>query len=117
MMIDNSRLDHLFRRYRDACPEVEPGVDFLAGVWERIDARHGLWFAFERLGRLAMTASAAICLLLLLLNFVSTREPGPPVTPSYVDALIAEHSAEKTYYTETIRTSIADDGVAAAVER
>ena len=48
-----------------------------------------------------MTASAAVCLLLLFLNFVA--KPEDHLGPTYTDALMADHSAERTYYTEGIR--------------
>lgn len=104
MTNDDSGLDDLFRRYRASCPEIEPSADFLGGMWQKIEARHSFWFLFQRLGRTAMTASAAICLLLVILNFVSATE-SRFVPPTYVDALMAEHTAEKTYYTEAIRST------------
>ena len=48
-----------------------------------------------------MAACAALALLLLALNYVGPQQG--PVSPSYTDALVADHSAEKTYYAETVR--------------
>jgi hypothetical protein len=71
-------------------------------LWQKIEARRSFWFAFQREARTFVTASAALCLLLLVLNFVGAANTRVPV-PTYADALMADHTAEKTYYTEAIR--------------
>jgi hypothetical protein len=101
---DDSQLDQLFRSYRAACPDLEPSANFMPALWQKIEVRHSFWFVFERLARTAMTGCAALCLLLLVLNVV-TASQNHLNPPSYVDALMEEHSAEKTYYTEAIRTT------------
>jgi hypothetical protein len=107
-MNDDGGLDALFQRYRAACPEVEPGAGFMPEVWRRIETRHSFRFVFERLGRSVMAASAALCLLLLVLNLIS-GSPARLLAPTYADALMADHTAEKTYYTEAIRTTPAEN--------
>jgi hypothetical protein len=104
-MVDHdSRLDALFQRYRVACPDVEPSANFMPRTWMKIEARRSFWFVFERLARTAMTACAALCLLLLALNVYSASH-AVLSAPSYTDALMAEHTAEQTDYTEAIRSS------------
>jgi len=104
-MTDNdSGLNDLFQKYRAACPEVEPGANFMPGIWQRIESRHSFRFAFQQIARPLMAGSAALVLLLVLLSIVS-NEHARLTAPSYVDALIAEHTAEKTYYTEAIRST------------
>lgn len=102
-------LDELFGRYRLACPDVEAGPNFMPILWQKIEARHSFWFTFVRFGRGALTASAALCLLLLVLNLSST----PQVMASYTDAILAETSADQTYYTEAIHTTPVPDGMTA----
>jgi len=104
---DERGLDELFDRYRLACPDVEAGPNFMPTLWQKIEARHSFWFTFVRFGRGALTASAALCLLLLVLNLSTT----PQVMASYTDAILAESSAEQTYYTEAIHTNAALDGM------
>ena len=53
-----------------------------------------------------MTACAALALIQLALNYVTATQTTP--VPSYTDALMADHSAEKTYYAETIRRHAPD---------
>ncbi|HEY7211897.1 MAG TPA: hypothetical protein VH477_16615 [Bryobacteraceae bacterium] len=97
-------LDDLFERYRAACPEVEPGPNFMPSLWQKIEARQSFWSVFGRFGKRLTTASAALCLLLLALNLFFS--PGAlNVIPTYADALMADHSAESTDYGEAIRSN------------
>lgn len=98
---DESRLDDLFQRYRAACPDVEPGIHFMPAVWQKIESRYGFWFVFQRLARTATTGCAALCLVLLVLNLAPSAQNVRPMA-TYTDALLADHSAEKTYFTEAI---------------
>jgi hypothetical protein len=100
-MSDDSGLDQFFQRYRQSCPDVEPSANFMPMIWQKIEARHSFPFLFRKLGRSMVTASAALCLLLLALNLAAT----PPTTVSYTDALLAEGSAEQTYYTEAMASA------------
>lgn len=119
MTNDDSRLDALFEAYRASCPDIEAGVGFMPAVWQKIEARHSFWFAFQHFARTAMTGCAALCLLLLVLNFVSATQNRVSLTnsteTSYTDALLAEHTAERTYYTEAIRSTPASDDAPEAV--
>jgi hypothetical protein len=107
MMSDESGLDRFFQRYRQSCPDVEPSVNFMPALWQRIETRHSFPFLFRKLGRSFVTASAALCLLLLALNLAVTPQTGI----SYADALMAEGSAEQTYYTEAIRSAPSPESV------
>ncbi|MGI8960588.1 MAG: hypothetical protein ACR2IV_12645 [Bryobacteraceae bacterium] len=100
MTNDDRELDDLFRKYRASCPDFEGTPGFMPKIWERIDNRRCFWFAFQGLARTAMTTSAALCVLLLILNFLA----GPQTLPTYADALAADNSTpEQTYYAEAIR--------------
>ena len=102
MTNDDSRVDELFRSYRDSCPDVEPSAEFMPVLWKKIEARRGFEYVFQRFARTAMTACAALCLLLLVLNLAVSPQ-SHIAAASYTDALLADHSAEKTYYTEAVR--------------
>jgi hypothetical protein len=99
-------LDDLFQKYRTSCPEVEGSAGFMPKLWEKIESRRSFWFAFQGLARTAMTMSTALCLVLLLLNFVISPQSH---FPTYADALAADHTAEQTYYAEAIRSGAHDD--------
>lgn len=103
----DQQLDELFARYREACPEVEASPEFMPVLWQRIERRGSMAFLLPRLARLACAASAVVCLLLTALVSLPGRSSPHPSTAaaSYADALLADHSAERTYYTEAIRTT------------
>jgi hypothetical protein len=102
--MEAGQLDELFERYRAACPEVEPQANFMPALWQKIEARQSFWSVFDHFGRTLTTASAAICLLLLALNLFFT--PGAlNIVPTYADALMEDHSAERTDYGEAIRST------------
>ena len=102
MTNNDSGLNDLFAKYRSACPEPEPSANFMPGIWRRIESRHTFRFVFQQLARPVMAGSAALAVLLLILNIVSSQHARLS-DPSYVDALLADHTAEKTYYTEALR--------------
>src|ERR1700722_17651576 len=99
MMNDESGLDTLFKNYRAACPDVDPSANFMPTLWRKIEARHSFWSVFQGFARTAMAGSAALALLMLALNLVGTQ---PLQSPSYTDALVADHNVEKTYYAESV---------------
>ena len=103
-------LDNFFQRYKTSCPDVEPNVNFMPKLWKRIEARRSFSFAFQRLARAAMAASAVLSLLLLLLNAAADLHPlAVPIAPTYADALAADHTVETTYYAEAIRVAPSPD--------
>jgi hypothetical protein len=106
MTNDDRELDDVFQRYRTSCPEVEGSASFMPKLWEKIENRRSFWFAFQGLARAAMTASTALCLLLLILNLMAARQSH---LLTYADALAADHTAEQTYYTEAIRSAADGD--------
>ena len=107
-MGDDSGLDELFSNYRGACPDIEPSSGFMPELWRRIEARHTFGFVFQRLARTAMTACAALCLFLLVLNLAAGSHAS---APGYIDELVSDHSAESTFYTEAIRSTPASEEV------
>ena len=104
MTSDDQELNQLFRRYRESCPDVEPGPEFNSAVWEKIEHRRTFWNVFRDLARVATPASAGLCLLLLIMNVVFSKERDPLVPPTYAEALAADHTAEQTYFTEAVRS-------------
>jgi hypothetical protein len=112
---DDDRLGELFQRYASACPDIEPSVNFMPRLWQKIEVRHSVGSVFERLARTGMAAAAALCLLLLVLNLVFA--PRPSAVQTYTDALMADHSAERTYYTEAIRSAPSRDEAPAELRR
>jgi hypothetical protein len=105
--------DKLMRAYRDACPEIEPSPNFMPNLWRKIEQRQSFWPTFEHLARTGVLAAAIVSLVLLVLNFAGAH---PASAQSYIDALMADHTAEKTYYTEALRSTPPADEVPAAFQ-
>ncbi len=102
---DESGLDRLFSEYRAACPDVESSTNFMPTLWQKIDAKRSFWWTFQGFARTTMGACAVLALILLALNLTGVNQRLP--SPSYTDALVADHSAEKTYYAENVRRQLA----------
>jgi len=96
------QLDELLGQYGKACPEVAPSPQFMPKLWARIDSRRSFPFVFQRLARVLVTASAAACLLVGALNMLPsvTSSGDQNGFASYTDALSAEGTVERTYYSE-----------------
>jgi Na+-transporting NADH:ubiquinone oxidoreductase subunit NqrB len=117
-MSDDFKLDQLFQTYRAACPEVEPSANFMPNLWQRIESRHSFGFVFKNVARATMTACAALCVLLVFLNFASPFRDRLAQAPNYTDVLMAEHTAENTDFTEALNASpTGDEEVPAAHTR
>jgi hypothetical protein len=116
-MSDESKLDQLFETYRDACPEVEPSANFMPSLWQKIESRHSFGFVFQNIARTTMAACAAMCLLLVFLNFASPFHDNVAQVPNYTDVLAAEHTAENTDFTEAIPGSVTDKEIPADQDR
>ncbi len=87
------KLDELLAAYREACPDPEPSANFMPDLWARIEASRSASYSFGRWTQALVTAAAAICLLLGLLQ---TYLPSKATfyTQSYVEALQQENAAE-----------------------
>lgn len=90
------RLNDLFATYRQACPEIDAGPEFMPDLWERIDARRRQARSWRWMASGFVTAAAAICLLLAAL----VSAPGSDnvvYTSTYVDALNDEDADSVAY--------------------
>jgi len=85
-------LDVLFQAYRAACPDRDPSVNFMPGLWQRIEARQRFTFSFRRMVSGFVTAAAAATLALGMYMAIPHTPRAYPV--SYVDALADANSLE-----------------------
>ncbi len=98
-------LEEMWLEYRAAFPDIEPAADFMPRLWARIESRSSFTLVFQRLARLLVTAAAAACLLLAALNMAPhpARASSHTKYATYTDALTAETTLERTYYSDSRR--------------
>jgi hypothetical protein len=87
----DSQLDEVFVAYRAACPEVEPGKNFMPGLWARIEARRRAEAIFYRWANSLAGVAAAIVLVLGLLLY---QQPQPLPQRAYIEKLTDEISED-----------------------
>ncbi len=88
------KLDALFAEYRMACPDPEPGADFMPGMWKRIEMRRvSTVSVFRHWAQACVMASVALTLLIGAVLIPKFQEKSA-VSSSYLEALSAEHSAD-----------------------
>jgi len=92
-------LEALFSAYREACAVPEPSPDFMPRLWERIEARRSVSYSFTRLTQAFVTAAAAICLLLTILQTTLKTQPVFS-TQSYVESLAQASLDESADFSE-----------------
>ena len=81
------RLDGLLLRYRDACPDPEPGPNFMPALWQSIDSRRSFALSFGRWARGLVTAAAALAMLTAVFIAMPSRQVSPVYLATYIDVL------------------------------
>jgi hypothetical protein len=84
------RLDRLFRAYRNACPDLESGVNFMPEMWARIEARQDSTNLFGRMAKALVTVALAATVVLGIL-VSSANQSSSSYNGTYLDALTADH--------------------------
>jgi hypothetical protein len=92
-------LDALFAAYRLACPAPEPSPNFMPELWQKIEAGRSVSYSFTRLTQAFVTAAAAICLVLVILQTTLKTQPSF-YTQTYVEALADASADESPVYSE-----------------
>ncbi len=93
-------LARLFAAYREACPDPEPGGDFMPRLWQKIEARRAFSYSLKRIARGVITAAAAAALVMAL--FLAPRHR---TTPSYLELLAAGQSHDNIADTEIVQSA------------
>jgi len=81
------RLDAIFRAYREAVPEPEPGPQFMPGLWERIEARRRYTWRMRRWAGGFVTAAVALCTLMAAFLIWPSSSNSTVYTSTYIDLL------------------------------
>jgi hypothetical protein len=86
-----ARLDQMFRAYREACPEPEASVNFMPGMWAKIEARQVSTNLFGRMAKALVTvALAATVVLGILVSSASQSNSIGTYNGTYLEALTAD---------------------------
>lgn len=100
-------LDELFQAYREACPDPEPGANFMPQLWQRIEARQTFSYFLGRMASGFVTAAVALTLMMAAYLYMP-QSSGPFYSQTYVEALADSHvTAENTVLFEPL---LADNG-------
>jgi len=81
------RLDGLLLRYRAACPDPEPGPNFMPALWQAIDSRRSFALSFGRWAKGLVTAAAALAMLMAVFVAMPSRQVSPVYLATYIDVL------------------------------
>ncbi len=94
------RLDAVFASYRAACPDPEPGANFMPGLWQKIDSRRSFALSFGRWSRGLVTAGAAIAMLMAVLVGLPSRQNSAVYLATYVDVLDDDNRTDNPDFVE-----------------
>lgn len=81
------RLDAFFSSYRDACPDPEPGPNFMPALWQSIESRRTFAFSFRRWARGLVTFAAAAAMLMAIFVSIPSSQVSPVYLATYIDVL------------------------------
>jgi len=107
---DTERLDALFRAYRAACPDRDPSVNFMPGLWQRIESRQTFAFSFRRMVSGFVTAAAALTLVLGVYMSIPHANTSSAYPVSYVEALADATSLDTPDTVGPVRLDLNDPG-------
>jgi anti-sigma-K factor RskA len=89
------KLDPLWAEYREACPDVEAGAQFMPQLWQRIETQRSSvassWFRLWAEVWVVATVTLAIVMGAILIPRFQSNSPA--YLASYVDVLAAADSA------------------------
>ncbi len=90
----DDKLDSLLSAYRDACPDREPGANFMPELWSGIEARRGaaLSTLLRRWTKAWLAATVVLAVVISVFLIPRFQEP-PALEATYVDVLSAADSA------------------------
>ncbi|MGP8244117.1 MAG: hypothetical protein ACLQVN_06325 [Bryobacteraceae bacterium] len=108
---NEEKLDALFQAYRNACPDREPGVNFMPGVWQKIETRQRNAFSFLRMAQAFATAAAAATLALGVYLYLphNARARGVAYQQNYLEALADANSLDTPDIVGPVRLELTED--------
>ena len=94
------QFDGLLASYRDACPDPEPGPNFMPSLWRAIDSRRNFALSFGRWARGLVTAAAALAMLMAVFVAMPSPQVSPVYLATYVEVLDDDGRADNPAFVE-----------------
>ncbi len=98
MTPEERHLERMLERYARACPEVEPGSNFMPGVWQRIDARRSFSFKLASYAKILTMTAASLCLAAGLFEVSAYGPATQLVCNRFVEILDDDSDSEALIY-------------------
>jgi len=98
MTSDERNLDRLFEHYAQACPDIEPGANFMPAVWQRIDAKRGFSFKLASYAKILAVTAASLCLAAGLFEMSSYSPSKQLAAKQFVEVLDDDNDSEALIY-------------------
>ncbi len=100
------QLDQLFERYKEACGDPEPGVNFMPGLWQKIEARQPRINIFARPAKSLFAGATVLSLALMVFLLAPSGKPSIFSQGSYVEALATDNANEEGAFFEPVRLEL-----------
>jgi hypothetical protein len=105
---NDEKLDALFRAYRAACPDRDPGANFMPELWKRIESRQTFTFSFRRMASGFVTAALALTIAMGIYMAIPRTNPNMP--QSYIEALAEARPLDAPDYVAPAHLDLNDPG-------
>jgi len=89
----SAEFDAWLLAYREACPEPEPGVNFMPELWAKIEARQVSTTLFGRMAKALVTAALAATAILGFMVATTSHQPDAAFNGTYIEALSVDHAS------------------------
>ncbi|MEP6715513.1 MAG: hypothetical protein ABJC09_08045 [Terriglobia bacterium] len=85
-------LAQLFLAYRQACPEPDPGVNFMPELWAKIESRQNATHLFGRMAKALVTVALAATVVLSFMTATASQS-NFSFDGSYLEAISADQAS------------------------
>jgi len=105
---NDEKLDALFRAFQAACPDRDPSVSFMPGVWQRIEARRRFTFSFHHMANGFVTAAVALTIVLGVYMSLPHTKASPNSPISYLEALADANTLDTPEIVGPVRLDLSE---------
>ena len=100
---NEARFEGLMSRYREACGSPQGSVNFMPGLWTKIDAKRSRTIRFERAARSLFAAAVGLSLVLGAFLFLPSQQPSAFFSNSYVEEIASANTTANGTFFEPVR--------------